>query len=57
MEPIVAILVCFLVLFFIYWGVGKFISGVPYTVIGIILGVIFLAYALKRLGVTDSLRL
>lgn len=55
MEPIIAILVVFLVLFLIYWAVGKFITGLPHQIIGIILGVIFLVYALKRLGVANSL--
>jgi hypothetical protein len=57
MEPIIAILIVFLILFVIYWCVGKFIQGVPHTVIGIILGIIFLVYALKRLGVADSISL
>ncbi len=57
MEPILAILIVFLILFLIYWCVGKFITGTPLTVIGIILGIIFLIYALKQLGVSDHIRL
>lgn len=57
MEPIIAILVVFLILFIIFWAVGKFISGVPYQIIGIILGIIFLVYALQRLNIGGSLKL
>lgn len=57
MEPIIAILVVFLLLFLIYWGVSKFIQGVPLTVIGIILGIIFLVYSLQRLGIGTNIRL
>ncbi len=57
MEPIIAILIVFMILLVIYWCVGKFIQGFPHTVIGIILGIILLVYALKRLGVSDSIRL
>lgn len=57
MEPLLSVLVVFLILFIIYWCVGKFVSGVPYTVIGIILGIIFLIYALRSLGVADHIRL
>ncbi len=57
MEPIIPILILFLVLFVIYWAVGKFIQGTPHQVIGIILGVIFIIYALKQLGLGSSLRL
>ncbi len=58
MEPIVAILVVFLVLFLIFWCVRKFISdGTVQTVIGIILGIVFLVYALNRLGVGSHLKL
>lgn len=57
MEPIIAILVVFLVLFLIYWAVGKFITGLPHQIIGIILGIIFLVYALQRLGIGSSLKL
>ncbi|HEX2900805.1 MAG TPA: hypothetical protein VHS96_13875 [Bacteroidia bacterium] len=57
MEPILAILVVFLILFLIYWCVGKFIQGTPHQVIGVILGVVFLIYALKRLGVAGDLGL
>ena len=57
MEPIVAIIIVFLVLFLIYCAVGKFIQGVPLTVIGIILAIIFLVYALQRLGIGTNVRL
>ncbi len=58
MDPIIAILVVFLVLFLIFWCVQKFITdGTVRTVIGIILGIVFLVYALNRLGVMDHLKL
>jgi hypothetical protein len=57
MEPIIAILIVFLVLFLIYWCVGKFITGVPHQVIGIILGIIFIIYSLRQLGVSDHIKL
>ncbi len=58
MDPIIAILVVFLVLFLIFWGVQKFITdGTVRTVIGIILGIVFLMYALNRLGVGSHLKL
>lgn len=58
MDPIIAILVVFLVLFLIFWGVKKFVSdSTVQTVIGIILGIVFLVYALNRLGVMGHLKL
>jgi hypothetical protein len=50
-ESIINLLVVFLVLILIYWMVGKFITGTPLQVIGIILGLIFLLYALNLFGV------
>jgi hypothetical protein len=56
-EAIIAILVVFLILFIIYWCVGKFITGVPHQVIGVILGIVFLIYALQRLGVWNGVKI
>ncbi len=51
MDPIIAILIVFLLLFVVYWLAGKFTSGVPHQVIGVVLAIVFVVYALNRLGV------
>lgn len=58
MEPIISILVVFLILFLIFWCVRKFISDATVqNVIGIILGIVFIVYALNRLGIGSSLKI
>lgn len=47
LTPIVSILLTGLVLYVIYYVVGMFIKGQPLNIIGIILGVMFLIYALR----------
>lgn len=56
MESIIPILVVFLILFLIFWCVGKLVAdGTVRSVIGIILAIIFLLFALKKLGLGGSL--
>lgn len=50
LEALITLLILGLVLYLIWWFVGKFITGFPYQVIGIILGLIWLIWALKTLG-------
>ncbi len=58
MDSIIPILVVFLVLFLIFWCVKKFVADATVQpVIGIILAIVFVVYALNRLGVSSSLRL
>jgi hypothetical protein len=46
-TTLVSLLIAGLVLYLIYYIVGMFIKGQPLKIIGIILGLIFLLYALR----------
>ena len=47
---LISLLITGLVLYVIYYVVGMFIKGQPLKIIGIILGLIFLLYALRSFG-------
>ncbi len=46
-TTLITLLVVALVLWIIYFVVGKFVDGTPLQIIGIILALVFLLYALK----------
>ncbi len=46
-TTLITLLIAALVLYVIYYVVGIFIKGQPLKIIGIILGLIFLLYALR----------
>lgn len=48
---LISLLVTGLVLYLIYYIVGMFIKGQPLKIIGIILGLVFLLYALRSFSV------
>jgi hypothetical protein len=48
---LISLLIIALVLYLIWYVCGMFIKGQPHQIIGIILGLIFLLYALSVLGV------
>jgi ABC-type multidrug transport system permease subunit len=50
-STLIALLIVGLILYLIWFICGMFIKGQPLQVIGIILGLIFLLYALNTLGV------
>jgi len=52
LKKLLILLVIFLILLAIYIGCGYFIHGVILTIIGIILGVVFLIKALEMLGIS-----
>ena len=57
MQPVISILLVFLILFVIFWCVRKFIADATIqNVIGIILAIIFVVYALQALGVGNYLK-
>jgi hypothetical protein len=49
-ATLITLLIVALVLYLIWYLVGMFIKGQPHQIIGIILGLIFLLYALQVLG-------
>lgn len=55
-QTLIVLLVLALVLYLVFFVTGKFISGTPLQIIGIILGLIWLLYALSALGVLPTLR-
>lgn len=55
-ESLIVILIVGLILFLIYYIAGKFVQGMPLNIIGAILALIFVLYALQRLGLLGSLR-
>ena len=50
-TTLITLLIAGLVLYVIYYIVGMFIKGQPLKIIGIILGLVFLLYALRAFGV------
>ena len=46
-TSLISLLIAALVLYLIYYLVGMFIKGQPLKIIGIILGLVFLVYALR----------
>lgn len=57
MEPIIAILIVALILFGLYWLASRLTSGTPLRVIGIVLAVVLVLYALNRLGLIGAVDL
>jgi hypothetical protein len=51
LSSLISLLVAGLVLYIIYFVVGMFIKGRPLNIIGIILGLVFLLYALRAFNV------
>lgn len=49
-TTLITLLIAGLVLYVIYYVVGMFIKGQPLKIIGIILGLVFLLYALRAFG-------
>jgi hypothetical protein len=54
-TTLISLLIAGLVLGIIYYVVGMFIQGKPLVIIGIILGLVFLLYALKAFNVALAL--
>jgi hypothetical protein len=50
-QSLIILLIIALILYLIWWIVGKFIAGTPHQIIGIVLGLILLLYALKMFGI------
>lgn len=50
-TTLITLLIAGLVLYVIYYIVGMFIKGQPLKIIGIILGLVFLLYALRAFNV------
>ena len=50
-TTLITLLIAGLVLYVIYYIVGMFIKGQPLKIIGIILGLVFLLYALRAFGI------
>ena len=52
-TPLISLLISGLVLYVIYYVIGMFIKGRMLSIIGIILGLIFLLSALRTFGVLN----
>lgn len=50
-TTLISLLIAALVLYVIFYLVGLFIKGQPLKIIGIILGLVFLLYALRALNI------
>ena len=50
-TTLISLLITALVLYLIFYVVGMFIKGQPLKIIGLILGLLFLLYALRALNV------
>ncbi|MDR3405861.1 MAG: hypothetical protein P4L99_25470 [Chthoniobacter sp.] len=50
-TTLITLLIAGLILYVIYYVVGMFIKGQPLKIIGIILGLVFLLYALRAFNV------
>lgn len=52
-TTLITLLIAGLILYVIYYIVGMFIKGQPLKIIGIILGLIFLLYALRLFNIVS----
>jgi hypothetical protein len=52
-TSLITLLIAGLVLYVIYYVVGMFIKGQPLKIIGIILGLVFLLYALRTFNLVS----
>jgi hypothetical protein len=50
-STLISLLIAGLVLYVIYYIAGMFIKGQPLTIIGFILGLLFLLYALRAFNI------
>lgn len=50
-STLITLLIVVLIAYLVWWCVGLFIQGKPHQVIGIIIGLVVLLYALKLFGV------
>jgi len=50
-ATLLTLLIIALILYLVWYICGLFIKGQPHQIIGIILGLIFLLYALQMLGI------
>ncbi len=57
LEALIVILIVGLVLYLIFWVAGQFVQGVPLKIIGAVLALIFVLYALNKIGVIGHLNL
>ncbi len=55
LESLIVILIVGLFCWIVYFLCGKLVSGTPLSIIGIVLAIIFVAYAVKRLDLLDGL--
>jgi hypothetical protein len=56
-ATLITLLVTALILYLIYYVVGLFIKGQPHQIIGLILALIFLLYALSVIGILPTFHL
>lgn len=55
-QTLIVLLVMALVLYLVWFIAGKFMQGTPLQIVGIILGLVWLLYALSSLGIVPAFR-
>ncbi len=50
LTTLISIIIAAIVLYLIFYLAGKFMAGQPLRIVGIILGLIFVLYALRAFG-------
>lgn len=50
LSALIPILIAALVLFVLWWALGKFLPATIHQITGVILGLVLLIYAVQRLG-------
>lgn len=50
LTTLIYILIAALILYLVFYLAGKFMSGLPLRIVGIILGLVFVLYALRAFG-------
>lgn len=56
-AALITFLIVALIAYLVWWIIGKFVSGTPHQIIGIVIALVLLLYALRLFGVVDVLRL
>jgi hypothetical protein len=54
-TTLITLLILALILYLIWYVVGMFVKGQPHQIIGIILALIFLLYALNTIGLLPTI--
>jgi hypothetical protein len=54
-QSLIVLLIIALVLYLVWWIIGRFVSGTPHQIIGLVMALILLLYVLSMLKILPSM--